>query len=577
MKNIIKLLILSVLLVACNDDFLDRKPLSEIAPENSFQNAKDLEIYTNSFYNDLPGVAGIIESDKLSDNVLYNGVPLEQSGTRLVSPTAGAGGWSWGNLRKINTFFEYYEQCDDAAARKEYSGVASFFRAYFYYGKLKRFGDVPWYDQVIGSQDTELLLKPRDSRVFITDKIIEDLDRAIANLNSDQSSDRVNIWTALALKSRVCLFEGTYRKYRNLAGADDLLTLAYQAAQRVMVEGPYELYTTGNPSKDYRDLFASTDAKGIEIMLARRYSSVLNVANSINYYFTSPTQEDVGLTKSIVDTYLMENGTAFTSQVSYDTKTFKEETTGRDKRLSQTIRTPGYTRIGGATALLPDFSASMSGYQIVKYVADESQDGNAAGFQDIPIFRFGEILLNFAEAKAELGTLTQADLDASIGLLRTRAGIPTLDLGTANTTPDPILQTRYANVTGANKGVILEIRRERRVELVMEGFRYDDLMRWKNGKLLETYFKGMYFSGLGAFDLDGNNSSDLELYTGSPVTNASQKLEIGGVITLSNGSSGNLLPFADRSKSFDEARDYLYPIPSGDIQLNPNLEQNPNW
>jgi hypothetical protein len=578
MKNIIKLLIISVLLVACNDEFLDRTPLSEIAPENSFQNATDLKLYTNSFYNDLPGRGGIIELDKLSDNVLYNGVPLEQSGTRLVSPTAGADGWSWGDLRKINTFFEYYEQCEDAAARKEYSGVASFFRAYFYYNKLKRFGDVPWYDKVIGSQDTDLLLKPRDSRVFITNKIIEDLDRAIANLNTAQSSDRVNLWTALALKSRVCLFEGTYRKYRNLAGADDLLTLAYQAAQRVMVEGPYGLYTTGDSSKDYRDLFASTDAKGIEIMLARRYSSVLNVANSINYYFTSPTQEDVGLTKSIVDTYLMNDGSAFTNQAGYNTKNFKDETTGRDKRLSQTIRTPGYTRIGGTSPLLPDFSASISGYQIVKFVVDESQDGNAAGFQDIPIFRFGEVLLNFAEAKAELGTLTQADLDASIGLLRARAGLPALILSVANTTPDPILQTRYANVTGANKGVILEIRRERRVELVMEGFRYDDLMRWKNGKLLETYFKGMYFSGLGTFDLDGiGSSSDIVLYQGTAPGVTYQKLEIGGVITLSNGTSGNLVPFADRTKSFNEARDYLYPIPSGDRQLNPNLDQNPNW
>jgi hypothetical protein len=577
MKNIIKLLLISVLLVACNDDFLDRTPLSEIAPENSFQTASDLELYTNSFYNDLPGFDGIIGLDKLSDNVLYNGVPLEQSGERLVPSTAGSSGWSWGDLRKINTFFKYYEQCDDEAAKKEYSGVASFFRAYFYYNKLKRFGDVPWYDQVIGSQDTDLLLKPRDSRVFITDKIIEDLDRAISNLNTNQSSDRINIWTALALKSRFCLFEGTYRKYRNLSGADELLTLAYEAAQRVMNEGPYALYSTGNTNSDYRDLFASNDAKEVEIILARRYSKDLNVVNSVNYYFTSPTQEDIGLTKSIIDTYLMDNGAPFTNQAGFDSMTFNQESQNRDSRMSQTVRTPGYTRIGGTSPLLPDFSASISGYQIAKYVTDESQDGFQVGFQDLPIFRFGEVLLNFAEAKAELGTLTQADLDASIGLLRTRVGMPLLNLGVANALPDPVLQARYSNVSGANTGVILEIRRERRVELVLEGFRYDDLMRWKNGKLLESYFKGMYFSGLGAFDLDGNGSLDVELYSGSSSTSASQKVEIGGVISLSNVSNGNLVPFADRTKSFDEARDYLYPIPSGDIQLNPNLAQNPNW
>lgn len=577
MKNIIKLLIISVLFVSCNDDFLDKTPLSEIAPENSFQTASDLELFTNSFYNDLPGFDGIIGLDKLSDNILYNGVPLEQSGERLVPSTAGSNGWSWDDLRKINTFFKYYEQCNDAAAKREYSGVASFFRAYFYYNKLKRFGDVPWYDQVIGSQDIDLLLRPRDSRVFITEKIIEDLDNAIANLNSDQSSDRVNIWTALALKSRVCLFEGTYRKYHNLEGANDLLTLSYEAAQRVMTEGPYSLYSTGAPSKDYRDLFASNDAKEIEIILARRYNKDLNVINSVNYYFTSPTQEDAGLTKSIINSYLMDSGNSFTAQPGNETMNFLLETKNRDARLSQTVRTPGYTRIGGIAPVLPDFSASISGYQIVKYVTDATQDGFQAGFQDLPILRFAEVLLNFAESKAELGLLTQSDIDNSIGLLRARVGMPSLNLNSANGSPDAVLQTQYPNVSGSNAGVILEIRRERRVELVLEGFRYDDLMRWKNGKLLEDHLKGMYFSGLGAFDLDGNGSLDVELYTGTPSTTAAQKVEIGGVISLSNSTSGNLVPFADRTKSFNEAKDYLYPIPSGDLQLNPNLSQNPNW
>jgi hypothetical protein len=246
--------------------------------------------------------------------------------------------------------------------------------------------------------------------------------------------------------------------------------------------------------------------------------------------------------------------------------------------LSQTVRTPGYIRIGGTTTSLPDFSASISGYQIVKYVADASQDGFEAGFQDLPVMRFAEVLLNFAEAKAELGILTQADLDRSIKVIRARAGMPALSLATANANPDPILLGSHPNVTGANRGVILEIRRERRVELVMEGFRYDDLMRWKNGKILEDRFKGMYFPSLGSFDLDGNGSLDVQLYTGAvPTTGPSQKIEIGGVITLSNGTSGNLVPFADRAKSFNENRDYLYAIPSGDILLNPNLVQNPNW
>jgi hypothetical protein len=363
-----------------------------------------------------------------------------------------------------------------------------------------------------------------------------------------------------------------------LAGADALLTLAHQAAERLMRDGPYSLYSTGSVSTDYRDLFASDELKETEIILGRRYAGL--VANSINYYFINPTQEDASLTKSIVDTYLTKTGTAFTSESGYATKTFAQETVNRDPRLSQTIRTPGYTRIGESTQRTPDFASAMSGYQISKYVTSSSQDGNAAGFQDLPIFRYAEVLLNFAEAKAELGILTQADLDKSIKLLRDRVGMPALNLIAANASPDPVLSTTHSNVTGSNRGVILEIRRERRVELVMEGFRYDDLMRWKNGKLLEDKFKGMYFTGLGSFDLDGNGSLDIELYSGArPSGGPSQKIEIGGgsVFTLSNGTSGNLVPFATRVKSFNESRDYLYPIPSGDILLNPNLVQNPNW
>lgn len=580
MKNIVIILILEVLFFGCNDDFLDRTPLSEISPENSFTTATDLELYTNSFYNDLSGVGGIIRSDNLSDNILFNGVPREQTGDRIIPAEAGSSAWSWGDLRKINTFFENFERCSDEAARKEYSGVAYFFRALFYYNKLRRFGDVPWYDTVIGSTDADLLLKPRDSRVLITQKIIEDLDRAIENLNTDQSSDRVNRWTALALKSRVCLFEGTYRKYHsnlNLLESDDLLNLAQLAAKKVIDESPYSIYSTGNSNTDYRDLFASNDVKENEIMLTRRYSLDLDIINSVNYYFTSPTQSDVGLTKSIVDSYLLANGLPFTSQSGYETFDFLQESQNRDPRMAQTIRTPGYMRIDGSSSILPDFSASISGYQITKYVNDETQDGFEAGFQDLPLFRFAEVLLNFAEAKAELGTLTQADLDGSIGLLRRRVGMPVLNMANANATPDPVLQVRYANVTGGNTGVILEIRRERRIELILEGFRYNDLMRWKNGKLLEQHFKGMYFSGLGQFDLDGNSSFDLELFQESPAFDTPKTLEIGGVISLSNGMNGNLVPFFDRTKSFDEDRDYLYPIPSGDIRLNPSLVQNPNW
>ncbi|WP_430809949.1 MULTISPECIES: RagB/SusD family nutrient uptake outer membrane protein [unclassified Carboxylicivirga] len=581
MKRVIYMLIVAVGFISCNDNFLDRYPIAEIAPENSFKTEQDLKLYTNSFYNDLPSINDIVKSDNISDNVLYNGVPGEQSGLRIVPSEAGSGGWSWSDLRKINTFFKYYEQCDSEVAKREYSGVAYFFRAWFYFEKVKRFGDVPWYTEVVGSGDTELLTKPRDSRVLVIDNIIADLDAAIENLNDDKASDKVTKWAALALKSRVCLFEGTFRKYHsdlNLPDSDKLLELSWQAAQEVIDKSPYSLYETGNPHLDYRDLFASNDLKETEVILGRRYSSDLDVIHSINYYFTSATQQDVGLSKTLINSYLMSNGSAFTDQAGYELIEFVNETKNRDRRLEQTIRTPGYMRIGGDMELLPDFSASMTGYQVVKFVSDERQDGNQSSYQDVPIIRFAEVLLNYAEARAELGIIDQADVDKSIRLIRNRVGMPNLDVANANSNPDSYLANQYPNVIGDNKGIVLEVRRERRIELAMEGFRYNDLMRWKAGKILEEYIVGMYFPSLGEFDLDGDGTMDVLLYEGDePPSTATQKIKLGDVFTLTNGDGGNLVAFTDREKSFDESRDYLYPIPSGDILLNPALEQNRNW
>ena len=146
---------------------------------------------------------------------------------------------------------------------------------------------------------------------------------------------------------------------------------------------------------------------------------------------------------------------------------FSDEMKNRDKRLAQTIRSVGYTRIDSDKPLLPDLEASMTGYQIAKFISKETQDGDGASYQDVAIIRYAEVLLNYAEAKAELDILTQDDIDKSIRPIRTRAGMPNLNQNIANSNPDKILASEYPNVSGNNKGVILEIRRERRVELAL--------------------------------------------------------------------------------------------------------------
>lgn len=579
--KLVSLFVGSILTVSCNDSFLDRYPIAEISPENSFKTADDLRLYTNGFYEQLPSIRNIIDADLKTDNVLYSSIPEEQrSHERILPSETGSGGWDWEDLREINLFFDNYQRCTDEAGRDKYEGVARFFRAWFYFDKVKRFGDVPWYETVIQTGDIDLLYKARDSREFVVSKIIQDLEIAVDKLGDERASDQVTRWTALALLSRVCLYEGTFRKYHTelgIQGSDILLQKAYEAAGRVMDESGYTLYSTGNPDTDYRDLFAST-LKEDEVILGRRYSLTLNQMHNVNYYLTSRTQRDIGLTKDLVDSYLQLNGMPFTSKTGYATMEFYDEMQSRDRRLAQTIRSLGYQRIGGTATLLPDFAATMTGYQLCKFLSDETQDGDGASYQDVAFIRYAEVLLNYAEAKAELGIITQDDIDRTIRLIRSRVSMPNLDMTSANQSPDAVLAALYPNVSGSNQGIILEIRRERRIELVMEGFRWDDLVRWKAGKLLEPHFIGMYFPSLGEFDLDGDGAPDLMLYTGTaPSTTAAQSVEIGGVLQLTEGDHGNLIGFKDNTKQFDESRDYLYPLPTGDLLLNENLVQNPNW
>lgn len=579
--KLVSLFVGSILTISCNDSFLDRYPIAEISPENSFKTADDLRLYTNGFYEQLPSIRNIIDADLKTDNVLYSSIPEEQrSHERILPSETGSGGWDWEDLREINLFFDNYQRCTDEAGRDKYEGVARFFRAWFYFDKVKRFGDVPWYETVIQTGDTDLLYKARDSREFVVSKIIQDLEIAVDKLGDERASDQVTRWTALALLSRVCLYEGTFRKYHTelgIQGSDTLLQKAYEAAGRVMDESGYTLYSTGNPDTDYRDLFAST-LKEDEVILGRRYSLTLNQMHNVNYYLTSRTQRDIGLTKDLVDSYLQLNGMPFTSKTGYATMGFYDEMQSRDRRLAQTIRSLGYQRIGGTATLLPDFAATMTGYQLCKFLSDETQDGDGASYQDVAFIRYAEVLLNYAEAKAELGIITQDDIDRTIRLIRSRVSMPNLDMTSANQSPDAVLAALYPNVSGSCQGIILEIRRERRIELVMEGFRWDDLVRWKAGKLLEPHFIGMYFPSLGEFDLDGDGAPDLMLYTGTaPSTTAAQSVEIGGVLQLTEGDHGNLIGFKDNTKQFDESRDYLYPLPTGDLLLNENLVQNPNW
>lgn len=583
MKKIFAILLPAVALcfASCDGDLLNKTPESTISPDSYFKTEADLKLFSNAFYSQFDDSFYEDQSDHFINLNLSN--ELRGGNVRTVPSTGG--GWSWTMLRRINELLRNIDKCQDEKVRAEYAGLAKFFRAFFYFEKVKRFGDVPWVGEAFDSDAAELYA-PRDSREVIMTHMLEDIDEAIAALPAAKSLYRVNKYAALALKAQFCLYEGTYRKYHGISlsghSAEDYLNLAVQAAEEIMA-GPYKL------KDDYLMLFAEENADPDEMILAMQFDRTVQRKNNTTAFATMSTQGAPGLTKKFVDSFLMKDGSRFTDRKGWETMQFIDEVADRDPRLACLTRTPGYTRIGATDVLAPDFGSSVTGFQLVKFVMDVTLpevDRVDKSYNDLPIYRLGEIYLIYAEAKAELGTITQDDLDKSVNLLRKRVGMPDMVLADALASPDPYLlsdEYGYLNPVlrkASNVGILLEIRRERSIELAQEGKRWDDLMRWKEGKCIDQKMYGQYFPGPGKYDLTGDGKPDVWLYEGAkPSDKTMQLLKIGdktGVI-LSEGSYGYVDNQQGIDHIFNEERDYLYPIPIEERQLNPNLTQNPGW
>lgn len=575
----------SILLSSCS---LDETPQSSVDKDAIFNNEKGLATYSYSFYNMLPSVGNGFKQDEMCD---YGAVTSFNNFIREGAYSAEiANGWSksdWQDLRNLNYFIENcVSEAVDEPVRQSYIGLARFFRAYFYYQKVARFGDVPWVDRPLGVNDPALTAG-RDSRTLVMDKVLDDLNFACQHIarTKDETGSLVTKWVAYALKSRICLFEGSFRKYHPELGltdtADKWFAEAAAAAETVMKQSGHSLYT-GAGNKSLRILFISEAPVTSEVMLASCASQNLAVLGEANWWWTSGTYGPrFSMIRSYVNTFLNIDGTPFTDRPSYETMEFYEECQNRDLRLEQTIRTPGYKRDGAFAA--PNFNGySFTGYQPIKYTLDDSRyDAGALNTNAIPLFRYAEVLLNYAEAKAETGTLTDADWAATIGALRARAGI-TGGLATKPAKVDTYFQqTYFPNISNP---VILEVRRERAVELSLEGFRFNDLKRWKRGELMTMRWTGIYIPALNVqMDLDHDGTPDVIFYKGAKPTGlpaSCTPVSVGDDTQqgLTGAASGNLT-WSDNDPRiwYSDNRQYYYPIPKTAIQNNGNLKQNPGW
>jgi starch-binding outer membrane protein, SusD/RagB family len=571
---------------------LDQVPQSTASKAAVFSSENGLKLYTNSFYglDFLP--KNSTTRDEMSDYLAIKAVPdfIRQGGFAANNSS----GWSWRDLRDMNYFIDNNnDPTVPENIRNNYTAIARYFRAYFYMEKVKRFGNVPWIGQALDIEDPALM-EGRDSRELVMDSVLADLDYACANIiaTNDPTRTTVTKWVAYALKSRICLFEGTFRKYHtelNLtSSANKWLQEAVNAADEIIKKGGYSINTAGGPGVSYRQVFTSNTPLANEVLQASVSDVNLGVLGDANWWWTSGTYgAKASLTRTFVNTYLNLNGTPFTSNPAYTTMLFKDEVKNRDLRLKQTIRSGDYKRINNGVQVPapPVFSYTFTGYQPIKYTLDDTYfDAGALNTNSVPLFRYAEVLLNYAEAKAELGTLTDADWALTVGVLRARGGI-TAGLATKPTIADPYLVANY--FPGIADPSILEIRRERGIELSLEGFRFSDLLRWKRGELMEQEWNGMYVPALNTpLDLNEDGILDVAFYQGTRPTPAVAGVtyidvspKIGTAVNsqqLKNGTSGEIIWMNEIKRDWTD-RLYYYPIPLNDLQRNPNLKQNPGW
>ena len=559
-----------------------------------FGSESGLRLYAYSFYRALPTLDDGYKQDETCDLAAVRNTSSFIQYNAYNAETATS--WSWSTLRNINYFIDgcNSDECTvDEDTRNNYLGIARWFRAYFYYDKLVTYGEVPWFANEIQSYQTDVMYKERDSRDVIIRNMIEDLDFAYEHIQAtaSENSSTLTKWAAAALKSRVCLFEASYRRYHQLEGleisTDKLFNEAADAAKLVMDNSGLSLNTAVGTKGAYRDLFYREEPITQEVILAVCANNGSGILGTQNWWYNSQSRgKGWSLVRPFINTYLKIDGTPFTSDAGYETKNFAEEIKGRDLRLSQTIRGADFKLDGKVTAA--DMSVCLTGYHVIKYSLDESQYDNGKNINSIPLIRYAEVLLNYAESLAELGKITDNEWNRTIGALRQRAGI-TGGIDKLPTVIDSYLQnTFYPSVTNP---VLLEIRRERAIELVAEGLRFSDLCRWKCGELIATLpWMGIHIDALNT-DVDLNGDGIFDCYFTNNGTSSSTKdcltvnvknttgicfktNDRGGYDLQYNPGEGNRYWYADD-------RQYLYPVPAQVIRdyesAGYKLSQNPYW
>lgn len=535
-----------VVIAGCKKD-LNLTPKDQLSDASFWKTPGDFQLSANNFYYGLQQAPEYIDNN--SDIAFGSGANPVSNGSYLTSATSDVWNSCYEQIRGVNYLLQKAPESKLGSAIDRWVGEASFFRAYNYWRLVKAFGGVPKIDKVLDVTSTELYTS-RSTQTEIIDFILSDLDNAISKLPkqselTESEMGRVTQGAALALKARVALYMGTWAKYHSEGEPSKYLKAASDAAEQVVSSNEYALYTDkGADSYKYLFILQGDDSK--EVILARRY-----YANRIVHNWTRELWFNAMVpTKNLADTYLSKDGRPINqSPLFQGYNTLTSEFQNRDPRMAMTFIVPGSTIFFEGGLMQPTYpgftgsNATHTGYMLRKFLDETIESATFQGAYDFKEFRYAEVLLILAEALYEQqGSISDQDLNRTINVVRSRVNMPALT--------NSIVSTYGLNM-------LTEIRRERTVELAFEGYRRDDLRRWKTAETeLPQALKGVKFVGT------EYQQRYPDLKVGSDI-----EVDANGFIVTEPASARNFMP-----------KHYLDPLPLQQIQLsNGTLVQNPGW
>lgn len=566
------------------DDFLTRDPQDTVTDVPSFWNNEEnlrtsfLDYYTYFFpgyrstWQRADNFAETNVADWTDDNAQEEATLFTK-----VAPTTDADNWNFKKIRNMNLLLSRIQSSTlGDEAKNHWSGVARLFRAMEYAKLVQKFGDVPYYDAVVGSTDNEQLYRARDPRTTVMDKVNEDLAFACTNIRVNDGTKGLTVNRAVAqgFASRIMLFEGTWQKYNanNTAKAAEYLKAAKDYAAALMQTNAYSI------APSYKSLTTSEDLAGNpEIIMYRSY--VENVVMHSLMSFQNTEMEKSSPSRSFVDAFLTKNGLPIhqAGNTDYKGKEYAKEIQNRDPRLADNIDEESGLRLNGVAAVY-----AASGYYANRYVNKDliNKPGGMSNTNttDAPVMKLNEVMLNYIEAAAELAdlgqyTLTQADFDKTINAIRDRQStkMPHVTLA-GNALKVNGVEINDPDRDATVKPILWEIRRERRVELAYEGVRFNDLRRW--GKLEYADMTKNKKLNMGAWINKADYPENAEALAKITLCD-----ENGKIVT---GNEGYIMPITEVAKMRVMAdKDYLYPIPVDQITMYEThgfkLTQNPGW